>query len=216
MWKKMALTLTFAAAAPFTGISADDSASSSSLVQQKSHHHHHHHGCNEECHSEPTCGPEFAYFYLRPSDESSEESPFIYDDESIRWHADVFTVKSSNIFVNDSDSDEDIVIGKSGIYLITYTVFSAPYETSNNWVTFELSINDGAVAGSRFTATSREYGEGPLDDVELVGQVITYIAAGSRLSLVNVSNSTVRLGNDGSRNGNSASIAIQKIAETVQ
>jgi hypothetical protein len=173
--------------------------------------------------------PEIAYFYRTPSDYASLDFLFIDDQDSVIWDSERFTIKSDGINVlqslsidpNDSlpfnflTVNDDIVFDSSGIYLITYTIYANLADSDQDWYSFELRINDFPVAGSRFTATiSIVDDEEDTDAQELVGQVITYIPANAHLELTNVSGTGIVLQND-VNNGNTVSIAIQKIADSV-
>ncbi len=192
---------------------------------------------------------EIAYFYLRPSDFACDDDRTIPDGASILWDSEVFTIKSSGINVLQSFTfdpndylpfnfltvNDDIVISKSGIYAITYTIYANidDIESEADSITFELNLNDSPVPGSRFTNSvpyqfDYDY-ENPgnssyyTEPVQLVGQVITYIPANSYLELTNVSGwpecenpVDVYLENESGRNGVVASISIQRIADDVE
>ncbi len=162
---------------------------------------------------------EVAYFYLTPTDAVTP----VANNSPITWVATRYTVKSDGInvgAVSPATTSPDIVFSDEGIYSITYTVFAGTTiltTLSPDSFTMELQLNGSSVAGSRFTATLPLTLTVPptLDEQELVGQVITYIPAGAQLQLVNVSGYSIQTENEDGGNGNFASIAIRKIARSI-
>jgi hypothetical protein len=173
-------------------------------------------------------GAAIAYFYLRPEDVSNDDRT-IDDGDAVIWDHEVFTIRSDSIRLDDDDH-ADIIIDKSGVYSIQYTIYgsinlddSEGEGVDADYFTFELQVNEASVQGSRFTATVVRGTDNDDDAVELYGHVIANISANSVLELVNVSSFDpdvysidVYLDDEGGRQGISASIAIQKIADDVE